>query len=46
MNEVDFWVIYDNSEYPTIQIASGGKSDNRINILVESTYKTLLDYVK
>lgn len=46
MDEVDFWVIYDNSEYPTVQIASGGKSDNRINILVESTYKTLLDYVK
>lgn len=46
MNEVDYWVIYDNSEYPTVQIASGGKSDDRINILVESTYKTLLDYVK
>ena len=46
MDEVDFWVIYDNSEYPTVQIASGGKSDDRINILVESTYKTLLDYVK
>ena len=46
MNEVDYWVIYNNSEYPTVQIASGGKSDDRINILVESTYKTLLDYVK
>ena len=46
MKEVDFWVIYDNSKYPTSQIASGGKSDDKINVMVESTYKILLDYVK
>ena len=46
MKEVDYWVIYDNSKYPTSQIASGGKSDDKINVMVESTYKILLDYVK
>lgn len=46
MKEVDFWVIYDNSKYPTSQVASGGKSDDKINVMVESTYKILLDYVK
>jgi len=45
MNEVDSWEIYDNSKYPAIQIARGGK-DDETSILVESIYKTIADYVK
>ena len=45
MNEVDSWEIYDNSKYPAIQIARGGKDDETF-IIVESTYKTIADYVK
>jgi predicted ABC-type ATPase len=45
MNEVDYWVIYDNSEYPAVLIAKGGKNDS-VNIMIESTYKTIADYVK
>ena len=45
MNEVDSWEIYDNSKYPAIQIARGGKDDESF-IIVESTYKTIADYVK
>ena len=45
MNEVDYWVIYDNSEYPAVLIANGGKNDT-VNIMIESTYKTIADYVK
>jgi predicted ABC-type ATPase len=45
MNEVDSWEIYDNSKYPAIQIARGGK-DDETSIIVESTYKTIADYVK
>ena len=45
MNEVDYWVIYDNSEYPAVLIAKGGKNDS-VNIMIESTYKTIAHYVK
>jgi predicted ABC-type ATPase len=45
MSEVDSWEIYDNSEYPAIQIARGGK-DDETSIIVESTYKTIAEYVK
>ena len=45
MNEVDSWEIYDNSKYPAIQIARGGK-DDETSIIVESIYKTIADYVK
>ena len=45
MNEVDSWEIYDNSKYPAIQIARGGK-DDETSIIVESTFKTIADYVK
>lgn len=45
MNEVDYWVIYDNSEYPAAQIATGGMND-QTTIILESTYKTIANYVK
>ena len=45
MNEVDSWEIYDNSKYPAIQIARGGK-DDETSIIVESTYKKIAEYVK
>ena len=45
MSEVDSWEIYDNSRYPAVQIARGGK-DDETSIIVESTYKTIADYVK
>ena len=45
MSEVDSWEIYDNSEYPAVHIARGGK-DDETSIIVESTYKTIADYVK
>ena len=45
MTEVDSWEIYDNSLYPAIQIARGGK-DDKPTIIVESTYITIAKYVK
>ena len=45
MNEVDYWVIYDNSEYPAVLVATGEK-DDKVNIMSESKYKVLADYVK
>ena len=45
MSEVDSWEIYDYSEYPAVQIARGGK-DDETSIIVESTYKTIAEYVK
>ena len=45
MKEVDSWEIYDNSAFPAIQIATGGKNESA-QILVKSTYKTIADYVK
>ena len=45
MNEVDYWTIYDNSEYPAVQVASGGKGDE-VNIILEYTYNKIANYVK
>jgi predicted ABC-type ATPase len=45
MSEVDSWEIYDNSNYPAVQIARGGK-DDETSIVVESTYKMIAEYVK
>ena len=45
MGEVDSWEIYDNSAFPAIQVAKGSK-DDETSIIVESTYKTIADYVK
>lgn len=45
MNEVDSWEIYDNSVFPAVQIAKGGK-DDETSIIVESTFKAIADYVK
>ena len=45
MNKVDYWVIYDNSEYPAVQEATGGKNET-IAIMLETTYQTITDYVK
>ena len=45
MNEVDYWTIYDNSEYPAIQIATGGRND-KTTVIIESKFKTIENYVK
>ena len=45
MSEVDSWEIYNNSVFPAVQIAAGGKGDE-ISIFVESTYNKIADYVK
>ena len=45
MNEVDYWVIYDNSEYPAVQVATGGKNE-KVAIMSETIYQTIADYVK
>lgn len=45
MDEVDSWEIYDNSAFPAVQIAKGGK-DDVTTIIVESTFKIIADYVK
>lgn len=45
MNEVDYWEIYDNSEYPALQIATGGRSEETV-IKIKSKYKKIADYVK
>ena len=45
MNEVDYWTIYDNSAYPAVQIASGGRKEEK-TILNESILKKIADYVK
>lgn len=45
MKEVDYWTIYDNSTYPAVQIASGGRKEEE-TILKESTFKQIADYVK
>ena len=45
MDEVDSWEIYDNSAFPAVQIAKGGKEDEN-TIIVESTFKIIADYVK
>ena len=45
MNEVDYWTIYDNSEYPAVQVATGEKND-KTTIIIESKFKTIGQYVK
>ena len=45
MREVDYWEIYDNSEYPAVQIATGGKNE-KTEIILETTYNKIAEYVK
>jgi len=45
MGEVDSWEIYDNSVFPAIQIATGVKGED-VSVIVEQTYKKIMDYVK
>jgi len=45
MDEVDFWVIYDNSQKPRIEVACGGRGTQPI-IFNESLFKTIESYVK
>jgi predicted ABC-type ATPase len=45
MQEVDYWVIYDNSENPRKQIACGGKGSDTI-IKEELLYSKIQSYVK
>jgi hypothetical protein len=45
MPEVDYWDIYDNSEYPRKQVACGGKNADT-TIVAELLYLKLKDYVK
>ena len=45
MSEVDSWEIYDNSVFPAIHIATGGKGDET-SIIVEYTYNKIAEYVK
>ena len=45
MSEVDSWEIYDNSVFPAIHIATGGKGDGT-SIIVESIYNKIAEYVK
>ena len=45
MKEVDSWVIFDNSENPRKQIASGGRSAD-IVIDEEMLYSNMQSYVK
>ncbi len=45
MREVDYWEIYDNSEYPAVQIATGGKNE-KTEIIIEVTYNKIAEYVK
>ena len=45
MGEVDYWTIYDNSEYPAVPVASGGK-DDYMTIMSESKYKKIADHVE
>ncbi len=45
MREVDYWEIYDNSGYPAVQIATGGKNE-KTEIIIETTYNKIAEYVK
>ena len=45
MNEVDYWVVYDNSENPRKQIASGGRDADTV-IDDEMLYLKMQSYVK
>ena len=44
MSEVDYWELYDNSSYPAVQVAYGGKEE--IVIKVYSVYDKIRNYVK
>lgn len=44
MSEVDYWGIYDNSEFPRRQVAYGGKNAETI-IIEERLFKTIQSYV-
>lgn len=45
MKEVDYWDIYDNSEYPRKQIACGGRNAETV-ICEESSFNQIQNYVK
>ena len=45
MDEVDYWELYDNSAYPAVQVALGGK-DEKIVVKVNSVFNIIKDYVK
>ena len=45
MEEVDYWDIYDNSEYPRKQIACGGRNAETV-ICEESLFNQIQNYVK
>lgn len=45
MKEVDYWDIYDNSEYPRKQIACGGKNVETI-VYEDSIFANIQCYVK
>ena len=45
MKEVDYWDIYDNSEYPRKQIACGGKNAESV-VCEESLFNQIQNYVK
>lgn len=45
MKEVDYWDIYDNSEYPRTQIACGGRNAETV-ICEESSFNQIQNYVK
>ena len=45
MKEVDYWDIYDNSEYPRKQIACGGRNAETV-VCDESLFNQIQNYVK
>ena len=45
MNEVDYWDIYDNSEYPRKQVACGGKDVQSV-VYEKSLFEKIQNYVK
>ena len=45
MEEVDYWDIYDNSEYPRKQVACGGRNAKTL-IFEDSIFKQIQSYVK
>ena len=45
MDQVDYWDIYDNSEYPRKQIACGGKGTQTV-VREESLFVKIQSYVK
>jgi predicted ABC-type ATPase len=45
MGEVDYWELYDNSAYPAVQVAFGGKEE-KIVVKVNSVFNIIKGYVK